>query len=390
MHSQSSTSLPEFSTPPREGSPYSRHIPALDGVRGLAVIGVMCSHLFPGPAAGGAALLARDVLNYGATGVDLFFVLSGFLITGILYDSLHDAQYFRKFYARRILRIFPLYYAVVGAYAVVVFANGARYWRQILALVLYVHNTYLIAPPIWTFDGHPRIPLGHFWSLAVEEQFYLGWPFIVYFIGNRKALLWFIGCVIAAEPFFRLLCFRLNMPPASIHANVFCRADSLLSGGALALLLRGPRHDRALLLSRWALVFGIGLQVAAPFSPVISVYLHDDVLWLTYCGLLGLALSAGPVKRFFSLPFLRSMGKYSYGMYVYHVILFEYLRYPVHSLVGHVLSGKTTVGIADGMVVFVLTFVVAWLSYNVYEKQFLKLKRYFDYRLHPNTANQLA
>jgi len=94
-------------------SPYSRHIPSLDGLRGLAVLGVVASHLFWGNPAGPWTAAIESITVFGAHGVDLFFVLSGFLITGILYDSLQEESYFRKFYARRCLRIFPLYYGVL-------------------------------------------------------------------------------------------------------------------------------------------------------------------------------------------------------------------------------------------------------------------------------------
>ena len=153
-----------------EASPYAAHLPALDGVRGVAVLAVIGSHIFPGNAQGAFTRSVRFFLGYGSTGVDLFFVLSGFLITGILYDSLHDPQYFRKFYARRILRIFPLYYAVLAVYALGSLFLGMHYDGELWSLALYLQNTHLVARPIYAYAGPSALPLSHFWSLAVEEQ----------------------------------------------------------------------------------------------------------------------------------------------------------------------------------------------------------------------------
>ncbi len=164
-----STKMPASNTSPfvPEASPYARHIPALDGVRGLAILGVLCSHLFPfGPHSALQAVL-HSALSFGANGVDLFFVLSGLLITGILYDSLPDPSFFRKFYARRALRIFPLYYGVIATYAIAAIALGLNFHHELLSLALYLENTDLIALHIGASYGPPILPLSHFWSLAI-------------------------------------------------------------------------------------------------------------------------------------------------------------------------------------------------------------------------------
>src|SRR6202453_2063173 len=113
--------------------PSAPHLPALDGVRGFAVLGVACSHLFPASPHTPFEAFVHKPFAFGASGVDLFFVLSGFLITGILYDSLPDPDFFRKFYARRVLRIFPLYYGVLALYAIAALICGLNFHRELLS-----------------------------------------------------------------------------------------------------------------------------------------------------------------------------------------------------------------------------------------------------------------
>ena len=170
-----------------------RHIPVLDGIRGLAIIMVLIAHFttilenylkefFPvaGP-------VFTKVALSGLMGVDLFFVLSGFLITGILLDTKDTNEFFKNFYARRFLRIFPLYYGVLFILfcilpKIITFdtaANemaGHQWW-------LWAYLTNFPGHPAW--DNSALFKLGHFWSLAVEDHFYFVWPFVVYFVSNR-------------------------------------------------------------------------------------------------------------------------------------------------------------------------------------------------------------
>src|ERR1700761_6059162 len=225
-----------------EASPYSRHLPALDGVRGLAILLVMGSHFFAGTPHNLPERMARSLLAFGATGVDLFFVLSGFLITGILYDSLQEERFFRKFYARRALRILPLYYGVIAAYAVVGMVQHRSSHGELLSLTCYLQNTSLIAAPIFYYSAPLFLPLGHFWSLAIEEQFYLVWPLLVFLLRTRTRLLILCASLILLCPILRFFAWSHGAPYFDVHANTLYRADSLVIGGALSLLLRSRLH----------------------------------------------------------------------------------------------------------------------------------------------------
>ncbi len=382
------------------GSPLARHLPALDGIRGLAVLGVAASHLFPANPHSGLQAIIHAIFAFGANGVDLFFVLSGFLITGILLDSLPDSAYFRKFYARRILRIFPLYYGVLGVFALAALAFGLNFHHELLSLALYLQNSYLIAHPIRSYGGPTSLPLSHFWSLAIEEQFYFVWPITVFLLRRRRRLLFFCGMSLIICPLLRLGLLMHGINYFLIQSNTLCRADSLLFGGALALLIRSQFHDRVLHSTAWLLPLGLlaFMFMAATYNTKFVAQLSLGIPMILFAGnsaiaaastgLIALGLRSRHIGGFFSLQPMRWLGKYSYGIYVFHLILFSYLEGPVRNAIqAHVTPNKGADVVLEGLLIFIVSITVAYLSYHLYEKRFLQLKRYFDYRRHSNTVN---
>ena len=205
-------------------------------------------------------------------GVNTFFVLSGFLITGILLDTTSAAHRVRNFYLRRCLRIFPLYY---GIFLVLLLATPVMHlhWNSAWALwLVYLGNFLPFLPPwlpqpVWSLAAygqlvageHHRLFLGHFWSLCVEEQFYLLWPFVV-FHSSRRTLLRLCVAVVVALPILRAVA-GTAIPTALINENLLVRTlpfqvDSLLLGGLIALLWRGQYRSRMRQLSVRALSGG--------------------------------------------------------------------------------------------------------------------------------------
>lgn len=384
--------------PASHATDYSRHLPALDGVRGLAILMVMASHLFPGTPHSLGERLVLDALEFGATGVDLFFVLSGFLITGILFDSREDLFFFRNFYVRRALRIFPLYYGVLAVFALLGFFRNQASGGEFTSLALYLQNTPLLAPPIWQYRGALVLPLGHFWSLAVEEQFYLVWPLLVFVVKTRQRLLVICAISLILCPLGRFLLWRHGIDYAAVHSSTFCRADALLLGGALALLLRSRYHDRVLSVARW---FSIGLipvlllrfvnsasgVVLRGSAALVAWSLIYTVLALGYVGLLTSALTPhSRLQQFFRASPLRMLGRYSYGLYVLHLIVLYYAQAPVRTAVERLHVGPSLVSPLTGMVIFFASFAAAILSYHLYERPFLEFKRSFEYRTQAQTA----
>src|SRR3954466_6828035 len=184
----------------------SGHIATLDGLRGVAILLVMLCHFLGLLHTGNHRLdsLLHLGFGHGWVGVNLFFVLSGFLITGILLDAKSSPRYFRNFYARRTLRIFPLYYGVLFVcFAILPLFPGSNS-ADFLALRsrqgwlwTYCTNIKIVLDGDWKF-ATPLLDLGHFWSLAVEEHFYLVWPLLVFLLPTRALVKACIGVIVVA------------------------------------------------------------------------------------------------------------------------------------------------------------------------------------------------
>jgi peptidoglycan/LPS O-acetylase OafA/YrhL len=394
-HDEESKTLQQVQSPSLVNS-VSIHVRALDGIRGVAVLAVMSSHLFRSNYVRGGLLgtAVGRVFSFGAKGVDLFFVLSGFLITGILYDSLHDTGYFRKFYTRRCLRIFPLYYGVL----IVLFALTSVleiHWNKMQwSLLLYLQNTNLLFP-IWNF-GHPHgLDLMHFWSLAVEEQFYFVWPLAVFLIRDRKKLLVACGVGFVGAFLYRYYLVLHDAPYQFINCSTLCRADSLLAGGALALLVRGPEkvviHRFARPVFWGAAVFlGVlnilGAKLAAHpgwESKVDANYLaiQYSIFAIGFAGLIGWCLqSKSFASAIFEIGILRWFGKYSYGLYIYHLILWSLFVAMFRVGLERIFPNRSVAILGSGLIVLMVSIAVAYASYHLYEKVFLNMKRFVRYQ----------
>jgi peptidoglycan/LPS O-acetylase OafA/YrhL len=365
------------------------HVPLLDGVRGLAVL-LLLAHQFvldvlPAKGAPAAARLLEDALEPGWVGVQLFFVLSGFLITGVLLDSKGRPNYLRSFYARRVLRIFPLYYLLLVTLAFVLPHLGpvppllrADAGAMPLAWI-YLSNWTVKVPA----------PIGHCWSLAVEEQFYLLWPFVVAASSSPRLLRICFGLAVLALG-VRIAVLASGLSPEIAYQNTFARIDALALGAAGALLVRQPAMLRrfapglrfALVAAALSLVgcaaFGLGRTGAvtqiAGYSLLAIVFALIIVV-----GVLEQAAAGGRLSATLSSRPLRLFGKYSYGIYI--------LQLPVHIFVSKTLLARWLAYRDGGPYVFIqlvysagmtaLLLGLAMLSYHLYEKHFLRLKRHF-------------
>jgi len=382
----------------------STHIPALDGLRGLAILLVLLFH-FSIPTTNFTGLKRAIVHLPGAgwVGVDLFFVLSGFLITSILYDAKRTVGFFRNFYMRRVLRIFPLYYGVlfVAFVAVPLVRPITSATYQSLAshqFWLWAYLTNYVQPPggpDWVRREYvePGWSLfTHFWSLAVEEQFYLVWPAIVFFL-NRRILMAICGVLMAAALAIRVGRVVAHADLQLSYYYTFCRMDALAAGALLALASRGARGMHGLMkpakwigLAAGAGLLGLFVWKGESFSfkdPMVNTAGFSLLAWFFACVLLWAVVTpaASVPGRFFNFSWLKFLGKYSYGLYVLHGLLHPaldaYLPIDRLSRVLHspVLGAAAHLFLAAG-----ISLLAAVASWHLYEKHFLKLKRFFEYR----------
>lgn len=359
------------------------------------MLGVVASHVFQSNYQGRGPVVyaVGELFHMGAKGVDLFFVLSGFLITGILFDSLPDPGYFRKFYARRCLRIFPLYYGVLLALFVLTPWLGIQWNQEQWPLLLYLQNTNVVRP-VWDFVMPHGLTLSHFWSLAVEEQFYLVWPLAVFLVRSRRHLLGVCAALAVFSMLLRIYLSIHQVPELRITSGTLTRADSLLCGGALALLTRG-RWKKQVLAAGQALACGsalalIVLAIAAERMPfresghsmihAVSLSLGVSLWALGSGGLIAWSLRPGSVVcRMFENGVLRWFGKYSYGLYVLHLIAMASMLDVFREWLAHVTSSRVTVIFVAGLMVAGISVAAAYASFELFEKRLLLLKRYFEY-----------
>ena len=383
-------------------SPGAR-VPALDGVRGLAILLVVLFHHTLMRPETTFDRVYVNVVRLGWSGVDLFFVLSGFLITGLLLDCKGGAHYFRNFYARRTLRIFPLYYAFLfftlrvapwmwpgtplDAMARAAMAGTSETWYW-----LYGSNVLFARDENF---GHPNLAVT--WSLAIEEQFYIVWPAIVALMG-RRALAWTCGALILAAFGLRVWLVQGGAHWIVPHVLPVCRMDALAAGALVAIAVRSVAPALVCSGARW-----IGTAAA---SAVVAIWLYEDpldnggseealmqtagytALAAGYAALVALA-AASPadarVPRVFSSASLRMLGRYSYALYLFHVPIRRFIRdeyFPVASfpmLFGSPLPGQ--------LLFYVVTtapaLALAWLSWHLFETRLLALNRFFPYRRGP-------
>ena len=374
-----------------------RHYAGLDGLRGVAILMVLLEHY----------VVVAPAYRWGWIGVRIFFVLSGFLITGILYDTRNADRRWSVFYWRRALRIFPLYYAVL-----------------LLGVFLYPHFRWIVHPSwilwpfylqnyarfIWTADiplgvvDHLRSSLpspypimlfyGHFWSLAIEEQFYLVWPLVVFSVKRRETLMKICAWVIVLSPLGRLLtCLTLShaLRDAGFEERfTFLQCDALLLGGFFALWMRGSHPDFSRLGSRLAvslLLMVILSEVLcyrlfhAPLAPNIGEPIFASIGYscINFGAIAIVLLAIDPktlMSKLLSNRQLRYLGTISYGFYIFHDmphyfynVIFNNLsnRFGFH-------AGRQLIPL---LIAFVATLGLASASYYGFERPFLRMKNRF-------------
>lgn len=380
--------LPDVVTPQDAHSMRQDSVPALDGVRAIAILLVLFHHFMAFAPLTNVEQSLFAWTKYAWFGVDLFFVLSGFLITRILIKAKESPHYFKSFFARRCLRIWPLYYGFLLLVFVLLpviqlhlspTAEKHQWWFWVNLQNFYFAN--------YGFHDRTTNPM---WSLAIEEQFYLMWPFCVRFLPKR-AWLPLLGTVILGSVIARVVLFAQGTDPLVIYVSTFTHLDTIAIGCFLAVAMSYERfikfseklgkHENALFVatllgflgflackSDWrdqTMMGGIlGYSLVAALSALL---IFTAMVSSKRCLLL----------RFLENPFIVLVGKISFGIYVIHRTvehLFAYFLFPFFE---KYVPQAPSIALMTSLCA--ITFLVALASYHFYEMRFLKLKRYFEY-----------
>ena len=347
-----------------------RHIKQLDALRAFAVGSVMVGHYFP---------TLNRFGEWGAMGVNLFFVISGFLITEILLKCKKEVENgqsirltLRQFYARRFLRIFPLYYLVIS---ISFLFNFSDVRHELWWYLTYTVNYYGLVTGKW-------IGLPHFWTLALEEQFYLLWPLLILLVPRRCLFLVPVVAILTA-PATRALILARDANPFWWMTTPVC-LDTLGFGALLAVCHEMRFHALGTLLSTAGLWVGLPLLIVLKVIAGLDVPHHrfGIVIFNIAIGLFSLWLVNGAVEGFRGLmgailewrP-LRFLGEISYGLYVYHL--------PVIMIVSSswLASASISTPLQKAIVWTLLTILVGTLSWYLFERPLNRCKRFFPYRL---------
>ena len=375
-----------------------KHIPELDGIRGVACLGIIVAHCFLGIMSfpGGSPGQILTVFLLG--GVDLFFVLSGFLIGGILIDNRNAANFFSAFWTRRIGRIFPALYVLVASYVAILIVrrNFDLPFLDAWLLQAPVHSplwyaTFTQSVPFVMTDWGPRW-MGVTWSLAIEEQFYVIFPFLVYFLSHRSLIVTVVSAAIFA-PICRIL-VDYNFGHVASYVLLPCRMDALLLGVLAAMVIRSP----------------VALERARNYRFLIDFVIICLAIWIAFPGPLGTWLNsqgkflssldsnihytkqallfALAILRIFLYPRgwyhtiltwkpLTGLGLVSYGLYLYHQA--------VNGLVHGLLFGKepqvdSLEQAAAAFLVMGTAILLATLSYFYFEMPIRRLAQRVKFR----------
>jgi peptidoglycan/LPS O-acetylase OafA/YrhL len=374
------------------------HILALDGLRGIAILLVVASHFVSNLrlTADGAAWVLIALAHAGWAGVDLFFVLSGFLITGILVDARGSKSYFKAFYARRALRILPAYYGFLlvifvllpllnlgaGDNYMLARENQGWYWLHLTNIMMTLGE----------LPGHGPYPNTLFWSLAVEEQFYFIWPVIVAVCSTntlrKVCIAGIVGCIL-----LRIIGGLTGVSGLALAVLPVTRGDTLFVGGLLAIEYRRGGLGRYARMAKFAALIAVALLAVLMAVYGQLDYMDPGTVMFGSIGVMmlgasavvaGISSTASRLTRTLRSRFLGFFGRYSYAIYIVHTAVLAGLNYyRPFALLPRVGGFAFPAQTAWAFVYVGLSTGIAMLSWHLVEKHFLRLKRFFPYRPNP-------
>jgi peptidoglycan/LPS O-acetylase OafA/YrhL len=383
-------------------------LPELDGLRGAAIFGVLVFHYVyqQGPAAAGCltAYVQRAVIMWW-TGVDLFFVLSGFLIGGILMDQRESPSFFRTFYIRRFFRIIPVYYLWTTVYIVLVACAGAFVTahahsgqRPELGWPIYIHYVFLQNFGLFSLAGLAGAWFGPTWSLAIEEQFYLVTPTLIRFVQPRRLCAVLISFIVTMPALRVLMLWGGHTSRSTISTLLIGRADELAIGVLAAQIWRRPEF-RAWVAGHARLLYAVLLSLMAgcgalwKWSPEAQTYGMESIGFtvtaLTFGMVLLLALlrPSSPIAVLARIRWLRELGRISYCVYIIHVAV----NVMCHAmLLRDTPRVSTPKGLAVSLLAALVTCALARASWTLLENPLLRSGHRYRYETIPMLRTAVA
>ena len=372
------------------------NIKNLDGIRALAVLMVCFAHFFQVNEnylytnSKYLGILLFKFSQIGLNGVNLFFILSGFLITRILLNSKDSKNYFKTFYLRRLIRIFPLYYfALILSFLILPnFIDIDEPGRNIISNQIWLWSYTSNLSSIFFFsewDLSLNFPsFGHFWSLCVEEHFYIFWPFLIYFMSIKnlkKSLKIILICS------FLLFLFNENFD----SQLAFLKWSSIKYSGILSLGGLIAIYNNSSIISTY--IYSISKKTFFPLLFVfliLSLIIPRNFLYFDFINIIFYSLffsvliicainNNKVIEYLFNNRILSFIGKLSYGIYVYHGLIRPYLSKYILPQVTHICNESILTIVVYTIISTLISIIIAYVSWILIEKQFLKLKTKFDY-----------
>jgi len=322
----------------------------------------------------GVKIIGKYVENFIENfrlGVDIFFLISGFLITYLLLKEKGETGTIsiKKFFGRRILRIWPLYYLLIALSPLMIYWLGLPS-PDYTSTVLFINNFHTISTHAWTF------PFDHFWSICIEEHFYLIWPFIILWV-PRKKLLPVLYSLLAFSITYRIwIIFTVPNPQLILYLNTFCRMDVLIMGAVIAyyyyktpFTINTPGIVRLLIYCILILALCIDLHFNNPLFEEMKRYIYIGLITFTF---LNYNFNPDARLKFKNNKLIHYLGKISYGLYMYsNIILIITIKKFIlpFNFVNIYLYIILMIG---------LPIIISTISYELFERPFLKIKRHLE------------
>jgi peptidoglycan/LPS O-acetylase OafA/YrhL len=363
-----------------------RYVPCLEGIRGYGFLLVFFAHYFlPDQLAHPDTFrlkLLTALSSLGLFAVPAFFVLSGYLIGGILYDTRNRDGYFRVFYTRRILRVFPVYYltllVIAGFYAIRGISANYLFWTHFL----YIQNLF----PAYAHRPGGPVAMIHFWSLAVEEQFYLLWPLVVWLFPDKRKLMGIATVLIGLSCSLRLAAPLFSSSPKAILWFTPTQVDAILWGVLLGLIREDAIYERIKPFAKWVVLAGCATIVLLAIwkgEPWAKTYLGEEI-WIPIVNFTAVAIIIAVMEensmlnRACSQRWVCWLGSLSYSAYVFHLTFQSFfMNSLVPQLAEHMRHSLAV--LTSGMLAFSLTLLLSILSYRWIEGPIMNLKQHIRY-----------